>query len=131
MQIDPHYGDCVEEIAAFFEERIHYCREQGVDKSRIILDPGIGFGKRLSDNLELLARLGRFRCFGLPVMVGASRKSFIGMLSPSSQAPDRRLGGSIAAAVAAVMHGAAIVRVHDVAPTVEALKVIQGIMGAG
>jgi dihydropteroate synthase len=127
MQIDPHYAECLEEIEAFFEERLVYCGRQGIDRSKTILDPGIGFGKRLSDNLEILTHLQRFRGFGLPLMVGASRKSFIGMLSPSSGTPERRLGGSIAAAVASVLNGADIVRVHDVAPTVEALKVTQAI----
>lgn len=131
MQKDPHYEDCVAEVAAFFEERLRFCFERGIEKSKIILDPGIGFGKRLSDNLALISELATFRRFGLPLMVGASRKSFISMLSPSSEHPDRRLGGSIAAAVAAVNNGADIVRVHDVAPTVEALKVIQGIRAAG
>ena len=127
MQSDPRYEDCVKEIETFFEERLAYCREKRIDRSKIILDPGIGFGKRLSDNLEILAHLRQFRRFGLPLMVGASRKSFIGMLSPSSAIPERRLGGSLAAAVASVLNGADIVRVHDVAPTVEALKVIQAI----
>jgi dihydropteroate synthase len=127
MQNDPRYEDCVKEIESFFEERLGYCREKGIDRSKIILDPGIGFGKRLSDNLEILSHLERFRRFGLPIMVGASRKSFIGMLSSSSAIPEWRLGGSLAAAVASVLNGADIVRVHDVAPTVEALKVIQAI----
>ena len=127
MQTNPHYADCVEEIGAFFEERLAYCGRQGIDRSKIILDPGIGFGKRLSDNLEILTHLERFRRLGLPLMIGASRKSFIEMLSSSSDIPERRLGGSIAAAVAAVINGADIVRVHDVAPTVEALKVTQAI----
>ena len=127
MQTDPRYEDCVREIETFFEERLAYCRGREIDRAKIILDPGIGFGKRLSDNLEILARLERFRRFGLPLMVGASRKSFIGMLSSSGDIPQTRLGGSIAAAVAAVMNGADIVRVHDVAQTVEALRVTQAI----
>ena len=131
MQVDPHYDDCVEEIAAFFGERIKYCTAHEIDRSKIILDPGIGFGKRLSDNLAILSELAGLRRFGLPVMVGASRKSFISMLSPASEAPDHRLGGSIAAAVAAVQHGADLVRVHDVVETVEALRIIQGIRAAG
>jgi dihydropteroate synthase len=131
MQMNPHYDDCVEEIALFFGERIRFCVDHGINRDRIVLDPGIGFGKRLSDNLAILSDLTSLRRFGLPVMVGASRKSFIAMLSPASESPDQRLGGSIAAAVAAVQNGADIVRVHDVAQTVEALKVIQGIRAAG
>ena len=127
MQIDPQYDDCVGEIDAFFDERIRYASDRGIDKSRIILDPGIGFGKRLADNIDILANLRRFTRFGLPVLLGASRKSFIGMLHPSNTGADARLGGSLAAAVTGVLNGAAIVRVHDVGPTVEALKVVQAV----
>lgn len=127
MQDSPHYEDCVAEIDEFFEECIRFSAEQGIDKSKLILDPGIGFGKRLSDNLAVLGGLARFKRHRLPLMVGASRKSFIEMISPSGTPADRRLGGSLAAAIAAVLNGADIVRVHDVAETVEAIKVIQGI----
>lgn len=130
MQTDPGYRNCGEEICEFFEARIDFCVRHEIDKSKLILDPGIGFGKRLCDNLEILGRLSRFTEFGLPVMVGVSRKSFISMVAPESPAADQRLGGSIAAAVASVANGAAIVRVHDVAPTVEALKVFMGIAAA-
>ncbi len=131
MQVDPYYDDCVDEVGVFFDERIKYCIAHGINRSKIVLDPGIGFGKRLSDNLALLSNLCTFRRFGLPLMVGASRKTFIAMLSPTTEIPDHRLGGSIAAAVAAVQNGADIVRVHDVAETVEALRIIQGIGTAG
>jgi len=127
MQKNPSYVDCVSEVAEFFAERIAFAREHGVNKEKLIIDPGIGFGKRLSDNLSLLANLAAFRKFKLPILVGVSRKSFIGMLNPAATDPAQRLGGSLAAAVAAVINGADIVRVHDVAPTVEALKVIQAI----
>ncbi|MEA3297143.1 MAG: dihydropteroate synthase, partial [candidate division Zixibacteria bacterium] len=127
MQENPHYRDCVGEIVEFFRERIDYCVENGIDKSRIILDPGIGFGKRLSDNLEILAGFREFTQFSLPVLVGVSRKSFIGMLHDSKQPPDSRLGGSLAAVVIAVSGGASIVRAHDVHETVEALKVLQAV----
>jgi len=131
MQKEPSYKDCVEEVAAFFEERIHFCVQNGVNKAKMILDPGIGFGKRLSDNLSLLAHLSRFKDYRLPILVGVSRKSFIGMLHQSSGTAGQRIGGSIAAAVTAARHGADILRVHDVAPTVEAFKVLQGIETAG
>lgn len=127
MQKNPDYENCVEEIAQFFAARIDFCIKSGIDQSKIILDPGIGFGKRLSDNLEILANLKRFKKLSLPLLVGVSRKSFIGMLHASGSPADQRLGGSIAAAVAAVTNGADIVRVHDVAQTVEALKVIQAV----
>jgi len=131
MQKDPHYENCVQEITRFFAERIDFCIKNGIDRSQIILDPGIGFGKRLSDNLDILTRLQRFKKFSLPLLVGVSRKSFIGMIHPSGRPADQRIGGSIAAAVAAVNNGADIVRVHDVAPTVEALKVIQALKETG
>lgn len=127
MQQQPRYDDCVAEIGRFFEQRISYAETRGIDRSRIILDPGIGFGKRLVDNLDIFARLHELTRFGMPLLVGASRKRFIEMLHPSGGAPETRLGGSIAAAVMAVLHRADIVRVHDVAQTVEALKVVQAI----
>ena len=102
MQEKPYYVDCIGEITAFFGERIEFCRTMGVDKTKLILDPGIGFGKRLSDNLEILVHLGKLKKFRLPLMIGVSRKSFIGMLHPASDVPKGRIGGRIAAAVAAV-----------------------------
>jgi dihydropteroate synthase len=127
MQKNPFYIECVREICEFFESRIAFCLEHGIDKSKIILDPGIGFGKRLMDNIQILANLDEFRQFGLPLMVGASRKSFINMLNPTDKKPEERIGGSIAAAVVAVFHGADIVRVHDVKETIEALKIVEAI----
>ncbi len=128
MQKDPSYVDCVVEVMAFLQQRVDYCLEHGISKTKVIVDPGIGFGKRLSDNLQLLSCLPQFKEFNVPLLIGASRKSFIGMLHQRSDSdPARRLGGSIAAAVAAVTAGADILRVHDVGPTVEALKVIQAI----
>ncbi len=127
MQDRPHYRDCMEEITAFFEERIDFCVRHGISRSRLILDPGIGFGKRLSDNLEILSHLDRFKRLSRPLVVGASRKSFIGMIHPIGTPADQRLGGSIAAAVTAAINGADIVRVHDVAETVEAMRVLRAI----
>jgi len=130
MQKDPHYDDCLAEIEAFFEERLAYTTGHGVESSAIILDPGIGFGKRLEDNLAILGGLRRFRRFGRALLIGVSRKRFIEALHPAGKRADQRLGGSIAAAVAAVLNGADMVRVHDVDPTVEALRVITA-MGGG
>jgi dihydropteroate synthase len=127
MQIDPSYEDCVSEIAAFFEERIGWCEQRGISRSQLILDPGIGFGKRLSDNLEILGRLHEFKRFGLPLLVGASRKSFIGSLAGKDTPVSERLGGSIAAALLAVKQGVDILRVHDVRQTAEALAVMQAV----
>lgn len=127
MQVDPHYDDCVAEILEFFKRRITLCTKQGIDKSKIILDPGLGFGKRLIDNINILSRFDEFTQLGVPVMVAASRKSFIGMLHDTDKAADLRLGGSLSAAIVGVMKGGAIVRTHDVAETVEALKVLQAV----
>lgn len=127
MQEAPYYDDCVGEIVEFFAERIAFCRSNGVDPSRIIIDPGIGFGKRLQDNLDILARLAEFKRLGLPVMVGTSRKSFIKMIHDTGGLPRNRIGGSIASMIAAVLNGADIVRVHDVAETVEALSVVKAV----
>jgi dihydropteroate synthase len=127
MQVDPHYEDCITEIVAFFQRRIALCTIKGIDKSKIIIDPGIGFGKRLSDNLEILHRFDAFTKLGVPVMVSASRKSFIGMIHDREKPADQRLGGSISAALLGAMKGGAIVRTHDVAETVEALRVLQAV----
>jgi dihydropteroate synthase len=127
MQQNPSYDNCVEEIAEFFRERIAFCEQSGISRTSIILDPGIGFGKRVKDNLEILARLRYFRQFALPLLVGASRKSFIGKVHPAETLPENRLGGSIAAAVTAVRNGADMIRVHDVGQTAEAVRVTQAI----
>jgi len=112
MQKNPSYDDVIEEILNFFEERIDYCVSSGIDLSRIIIDPGIGFGKRLQDNLEILRKLEEFKCFGVPVLLGASRKNFIGKIYESL--PDERLEGSLAASSLGLESGVNIIRVHDV-----------------
>lgn len=127
MQLEPSYEACVEEILGFFAERLTFCDLRAIERRRVIIDPGIGFGKRLSDNLEILSRLGRFRELGCPVLIGASRKSFLGQLSDSMSDPEKRLSGSIASAIMAVLNGADILRVHDVEPTVQAIKVLRAI----
>jgi len=130
MQLNPSYGACVGEILDFFAERLTCCEVRGIERRQVIVDPGIGFGKRLSDNLEILSHLGRFRELGCPVLIGASRKSFLGQLSDSMSAPEKRLSGSLASAVMAVLNGADILRVHDVEPTVQAIKVVRAIREA-
>src|SRR6185503_12157462 len=122
MQVAPHYEDVVAEVAEFLAARTEAALAAGVARERIWLDPGIGFGKhRTRHNLPLLAGLGRIVGLGYPVLLGVSRKSFIGALD-AGRAADERLGGSIAGALAGAAAGVAAVRVHDVRETVQALK---------
>lgn len=112
MQKYPHYDDVIEEILAFFKERIEFCKEHEISESRIMIDPGIGFGKRQEDNLKILQKLAEFSCFGVPVLLGASRKSFIGKIYDSL--PKERLVGSLATTAMALEYGINFIRVHDV-----------------
>ena len=121
MQREPCYGDVVREVEAFLAQRAAALRTRGVAANRIVLDPGIGFGKRPEHNLELLRRQRELLAAGYPLLVGWSRKSTLGVLT--GRAVGDRLAASVAAAIAAFEHGAAIVRVHDVAATVDALEV--------
>lgn len=131
MQREPQYEDVVSEVADFLMARAEAAMAAGVAREKIWLDPGIGFGKHLvRHNLPLLANLDRIAALGFPVLLGASRKSFIGALSGGA-APDRRLGGSIAAALAGADAGVSAVRVHDVAETIQALDVWAAIRAAG
>ncbi|HEX2896804.1 MAG TPA: dihydropteroate synthase [candidate division Zixibacteria bacterium] len=127
MQAEPNYQNCMAELQEFFLERIEFCHDNGIDKSKLILDPGIGFGKRLSDNLEILSHLELLKNFSLPLMVGLSRKSFINNLHPRNSSAETRIGGSMAGAILAIQKGANIVRVHDVAETVEAIKLMEAL----
>jgi dihydropteroate synthase len=122
MQLEPRYDDVVGEVAAFLEERLAFATGRGVREERILLDPGIGFGKALEHNLELLRRLDEIVAIGRPVVIGTSRKSFLGLLTGHAE-PDRRLAGTIASNVLAFERGASVFRVHDVAPVREALAV--------
>jgi dihydropteroate synthase len=119
MQHDPQYDDVVSEVAAFLEERLRFAVEAGIAEERICLDPGIGFGKTVEHNLELIRRLDVLTALGRPVLVGISRKSTLRRLTGS----DDLLAASVAAAVAAFERGATILRVHDVKPHVDALAV--------
>jgi dihydropteroate synthase len=129
MQREPHYDDVVEEVAANLEARVAACVAAGIPRERLAIDPGIGFGKTVAHNLALLAGIVRLRRDGLPVLIGVSRKSFIARLSVG-EPPKQRLPGSLAAALWAVQQGAAIVRVHDVAATRQALAVWRAIAAA-
>jgi dihydropteroate synthase len=126
MQTNPQYEDVTLEVTAFLGDRAAKCIEAGIARERIVIDPGFGFGKNHAQNIELLANLRQLQTLGLPVLVGLSRKSTLGELT--GRDVDDRLPGSIAAAVVAVMHGAQIVRVHDVRETVDALKVVSAVL---
>jgi dihydropteroate synthase len=126
MQIDPEYADVVGEIHRFFRERMEFAQEKGMNPHKIVLDPGIGFGKTVGNNFEILARLREFRGLGRPILVGSSRKSFIGKVLDLPL--DQRLEGGLAAAVAAVMNGASIIRAHDVLETVRAARIADSVV---
>jgi dihydropteroate synthase len=127
MQDDPRYDDVVDDVKAFLVERMMFAVGQGVGEERIWLDPGIGFGKTLEHNLELLRRLGELRELGRPLVVGTSRKSFIGKVDGSDV--EDRIGGSIATSVLAAAEGADVLRVHDVAEMAQALAVTNAVLG--
>ena len=137
MQIDPRYDDVVAEVGEYLAGKARWARAAGV--SEIYVDPGIGFGKTVRHNLQLLAALPRLVAAGVPVLVGTSRKSFIGHLAaggspdgrvgdPTPLPADRRLEGSLASAVWAMACGAAVVRVHDVAPTADAARLLRAVV---
>jgi len=125
MQEDPRYDDVLVEVYLWLEERIAAVVEAGVSRDHILIDPGFGFGKTVSHNLELMNGLALFHSLACPLVIGASRKRTIGALSGEAPA-DKRLGGSIAFAMKAVEQGAQIIRVHDVFETVQALRVWRG-----
>jgi dihydropteroate synthase len=127
MQQAPHYQDVVGEVRGFLSERVAACRAAGIAAGRLLIDPGFGFGKTVTHNLTLLRHLRELAAVGVPVLVGLSRKSMLGTLTQRS--PGERLAGSIALAVIAQLNGARIIRAHDVAPTVDALKVSAALQG--
>jgi dihydropteroate synthase len=127
MQANPTYDDVVDDVRAFLAERIAFAVAAGVSERRIWVDPGIGFGKTLEHNLELLRRLGELRDLGSPIVVGTSRKSFIGKIDGS--AADQRAGGTIASSILAAAEGADVLRVHDVAEVAQATRVAAAILG--
>jgi dihydropteroate synthase len=128
MQDDPRYDEVVSDVASFLRERVAFAVSRGVEEERILLDPGIGFGKTVAHNLELLRRLDEIVALGRPVLVGTSRKSFLGRLTGRDL--DHRLAGTIATNVMALERGARIFRVHDVAPVLDALKVTAATVAA-
>ena len=128
MQEDPTYDDVVDDVKAFLAERMAFARAEGVPEERIWLDPGIGFGKTVEHNLELLRRLGELTELGRPLVLGTSRKSFIGRIGEAEV--DQRLGGTIATCAIGFANGATILRVHDVREVREAILVAEAILSA-
>jgi dihydropteroate synthase len=126
MQDNPQYEDAAQDVFDYLKQRVAECEAAGMDRSRIAIDPGIGFGKTLDHNLDILARLNLYRDFKCPVLLGVSRKTFIGKLGGDA-APKERLGGSLAAVLAAAARGVRLFRVHDVAETRQALTIWQAI----
>lgn len=128
MQQAPHYDDLMSDVHTFFQHHIDRCIAGGIEKQKLLLDPGFGFGKNLAHNYQLLARLAEFHHFGLPLVVGMSRKSMIGQLL--NVPPRQRVIGSVACAVIAAMQGAQIIRVHDVKETVDAMRIVEATLSA-
>ena len=128
MQNNPFYQDVVNDVMQFLQQRVEACLAAGIERSRLLVDPGFGFGKSLQHNLLLMNRLEALNAFQLPVLVGVSRKSMVGAVL--DKPVEDRLFGSLALAVMAVQKGARIIRVHDVGPTVDALKMARAVMQA-
>jgi len=126
MQEAPQYENVVEEVSVFLAARMRACREAGIDAARLVIDPGFGFGKNAAHNLALLKRLAALEALGVPIAVGLSRKSMLAKLT--GRAVDERLPGSVALAAIAVLNGARIVRAHDVAATVDAVRVAAAVI---
>jgi dihydropteroate synthase len=133
MQKDPRYGDVVDDVKAFLGERLAFAVREGVAEQRVLLDPGIGFGKTVQHNLELLRRLDELLTLGRPIVIGASRKSFLGRIAVGTEGAPAgvrdRLAGTVASNVLALERGASVFRVHDVAPVREALAVAAATLG--
>lgn len=125
MQADPRYGDVVIEVVDFLASRVAACESAGIERNRIVIDPGFGFGKTLAHNLAMLRALSKFSASGYPVLAGISRKSMLGAIT--GRPPEQREAASVAAAMIAAQSGAAIVRVHDVAATRDALNVLNAV----
>lgn len=126
MQEKPEYLDVLDEVALFLEQRVAACQYAGIAKQRLILDPGFGFGKTVEHNLRLMNNIAKLKMWGLPVLVGASRKSMIGAVL--NRPVNQRLAGSLATVALSVMQGASIIRVHDVAETMDVVKMTRAVM---
>jgi dihydropteroate synthase len=127
MQDRPRYGDVIAEIHDYLRERIEFAMAGGIAREKIILDPGIGFGKRVEDNIAIIRELKRFNDFSLPLLIGISRKSFLGKISGEAAA-DKRIGETLTAGVMAILNGASIIRVHDVRETVASVSILRALL---
>ena len=125
MQASPAYSHVVDDVVAFIEARVNACIEAGVSRNKIMIDPGFGFGKTDIHNLELVRKLSHINALGYPILVGLSRKSMLGRLL--NRETHERLAGSLAIAMAALQNGAKILRVHDVAETLDTIKIYQAV----
>ena len=130
MQLSPTYDDVASEVAAFLEERLRFAVDAGIREDRVCVDPGIGFGKTVEQNFELVRRLDVLTALGRPVLIGFSRKSSLGRILGDPKATTGPIAASVAAAVAAYQRGATIIRAHDVREHVEALAVAAAVVGA-
>ncbi|MDX1952871.1 MAG: dihydropteroate synthase [Verrucomicrobiota bacterium] len=128
MQQKPHYENVVEEIQSFFRERLQALRQAGLSEEQIIFDPGIGFGKTLEHNLQLMRHLGRFKEMARPLLLGVSRKSFIGKVTGTEM--ENRLPGTLACTVWAVLQGVQVIRAHDVAATFQTVRMLEAIVNS-
>ncbi len=128
MQVKPVYNDIIAETKEFFQERIEWAYSQGINRNKIILDPGIGFGKTVTHNLSIMKHLHEYQCLGCPILVGHSRKSFIGKIL-ALEAEERDVGTAALSAIC-VTNGVSILRVHDVAKTVQAVRLAEAVLNA-
>lgn len=124
MQKNPSYRDLIPELKQYFHTQIEYALSKGIKKEKIIIDPGIGFGKRVEDNIEIIKRLKEFKEFELPILMGLSRKSFLGIIS-NEPIPAEREAETISANIIAILNGASIIRVHNVKNTVKSIKILK------
>lgn len=124
MQKNPSYQDLIPELKQYFHTQIEYALSKGIKKKKIIIDPGIGFGKRVEDNIEIIKRLKEFKEFELPILMGLSRKSFLGIIS-NEPIPAEREAETISANIIAILNGASIIRVHNVKNTVKSIKILK------
>jgi len=127
MQVNPGYSNVIEEIKEYFQENIDIALTSGIKKEKIIIDPGIGFGKRLADNIDIIKNLGQFKKFDLPILIGVSRKSFLGLIAGEND-PLEREAETITGNLIAIMNGASIIRVHNVRNAVKSIKVLKELL---